>query len=77
LISEAILRIESLYHRNHPYALEAKRRHSILLNAVNHTSAAKKVLVEVALDRVEVLGRDYKFSKESVEDVKRFSCAPW
>jgi hypothetical protein len=76
LMSEAILRIESLYHRKHPYALEAKRRHSILLYAVNQTSAAEKVLVEVALGRVEVLGRDHKFSKESVEDVERFLCTP-
>jgi hypothetical protein len=44
---------------------------------MNHTSAAKKVLVEVALGRVEVLGRDHKFSKGSVEDVKRFSRTPW
>jgi hypothetical protein len=76
LMSEAILRIERVYHRKHPYALEAKRRHSILLNAVNQTSAAEKVLVEVALGRVEVLGREHKFSKESVEDVERFLCTP-
>jgi hypothetical protein len=76
LMSEAVLRIESGYHRKHPYALEAKRRHSILLDAVNQTSAAEKVLVEVALGRMEVLGRDHKFSKESVEDVKRFLCTP-
>jgi hypothetical protein len=76
LMSEAILRIESRYHGKHPYALEAKRRHSILLDAVNQTSAAEKVLVEIALGRMEVLGRDHKFSKESVEDVKRFLCTP-
>jgi hypothetical protein len=76
LMSEAILRIESVYHGKHPYALEAKRRHSILLDAVNQTSAAEKRLVDVALGRVEVLGREHKFSKESVEDVKRFLCTP-
>src|SRR5271170_6737484 len=76
LMSEAILRIESVYHGKHPYALEAKRRHSILLDAVNQTSAAEKRLVDVALGRVEVLGREHKFSKESVEDVERFLCTP-
>jgi hypothetical protein len=76
LMSEAILRIESVYHGKHPYTLEAKRRHSILLDAVNQTSAAEKRLVEVALGRVEALGREHKFSKESVEDVERFLCTP-
>jgi hypothetical protein len=75
LMSEAVLRIESVYHRKHPYALEAKRRHSILLDAVNRTSEAEKLLVEVALGRVEVLGREHKFSKESVADVEKFLCA--
>jgi hypothetical protein len=44
---------------------------------MKHTSAAKTVLVELALGRVEVLEQDHKFSKEIVEDVKRFSCTPW
>jgi hypothetical protein len=76
LMSEAIIRIESVYPGKHPYALEAKRRHSILLNDVNRTSAAERRLVEVALGRVEVLGPDHAFSKESVKDVERFLSAP-
>jgi hypothetical protein len=76
LISEAVLRIESVYHGKHSYALEVKRRHLILLDAVNRTSAAEKVLVGVALGRVEALGREHKFLEEGVEDVDRFLCTP-
>ena len=75
LMSEAIRRIEVAYPAKHPYALEAKRRHSIFLYAVNRTSAAEKRLTEVALGRVEVLGLEHNFSKESVKDVEGFLCA--
>ena len=73
MMSEAITRIEmGGYHAKHPYVLEAKRRHSIFLYAVNKIQAAEKRCIEVALGRVEVLGPEHTFSKESVEDVERF-----
>jgi hypothetical protein len=75
LMSEEIRRIEiSGYPAKHPYALEAKRRHSILLHAVDKIPLAEKQCMEVALGRVEVLGPQHPFSKESVEDVKSFLC---
>lgn len=76
LMSEAIRRVEMFYPAKHPYALEAKRRHSIFLYAVNKISAAEKRLIEVALGRTEVLGADHTFSKESVKDVEKFLCTP-
>ena len=69
LMSEAIRRIELVYPAKHPYALEAKRRHSIFLYAVNKVPAAEERLMEVALGRTEVLGPEHTFSKESVKDV--------
>jgi hypothetical protein len=77
LMSEAVTRIEKGgYLAKHPYALEAKRRHSIFLYAVNEIQSAEKCCIEVALGRVEVLGPEHTFSKESVEDVKSFLCTP-
>lgn len=76
LMSEAIRRIELAYPAKHPYALEAKRRHSIFLYAVNKNSAAEKRLIEVALGRIDVLGPDHTFSKESVKDVEKFLSTP-
>jgi hypothetical protein len=62
------------YPARHPYALEAKRRHSIFLRAMHKTLLAEKQCMGVALGRVEVLGPQHPFSKESVEDVKSFLC---
>jgi hypothetical protein len=76
LMSEAIRRIELAYPAKHPYALEAKRRHSIFLYAVNKNCAAEKRLIEVALGRIDVLGPDHTFSKESVKDVEKFLSTP-
>jgi hypothetical protein len=77
LMSKAITRIEmGGYLAKHPYALEAKRRHSIFLYAVNKIPAAEKRLIEVVMGRVEVLGLDHAFSKESVKDVESFLCTP-
>jgi hypothetical protein len=76
LMSEAIDRIEMRYPAKHPYALEAKRRHSILLYAVNKISMAERRLIEVALGRVQVLGPEHTFSKESMKDVEGFLYAP-
>jgi hypothetical protein len=75
-MSEAIKRIENIYPPEHPYALEAKRRHSILLYSVNRIPMAEGRLMEVALGRVQVLGLEHTFSQESVKDVEGFLCAP-
>ena len=76
LMSEAIRRIDLVYPAKHPYALEARRRHSIFLYAVNKVPAAEERLMEVALGRAEVLGPEHTFSKESVKDVHSFLCIP-
>ena len=76
LMFEALRRIDLVYSAKHPYALEARRRHSIFLYAVNRIPAAEKRLVEVALGRVQVLGAEHVFSKESVKDVHDFLCTP-
>jgi hypothetical protein len=71
-MSEAIKRIENIYPAEHPYALEAKRRHSILLYSVDRIPMAERRLTEVALGRVQVLGLEHPFSQESVKDVEAF-----
>jgi len=74
-MSTAIQRIENIYPAEHPYALEAKRRHAILLYSVNRIPMAEQRLIEVALGRVQVLGLEHTFSQQSVKDVEAFLCA--
>ena len=71
-MSEAMTRIEVTYHSKHPFSLEAKRRHAVLLRDIGEVHSAEKKWIEVALGRVEVLGPDHSFSKASVQDVNRF-----
>lgn len=68
---EAITRIEQAYNPSHPYALEMKRRHAELLR-VSNLKLAEEKLIEVALDRIGVLGADNELSVESINDVKDF-----
>jgi hypothetical protein len=75
LIAEAITRIKiGSYHAKHPYALEAKRRHSIFLDDGNKIPPAEKLCIEVALSRVEVLGPNTP-SQKRARKMSSVSCA--
>ena len=71
-MSDAVRLVKRAYPSKHPYLLEIKRRHAILLWDIGEIEAAEENYIEVALGRVEVLGPDHSFSQESVLDVESF-----
>ena len=71
-MSDAVRLVERAYPSKHPYRLEIKRRHAVLLWDIGEIEAAEENYIEVALGRVEVLGPDHSFSQASVLDVESF-----
>jgi hypothetical protein len=72
VMSDAVRLVERAYPSKHPYLLEIKRRHAVLLWDIGEIEAAEENYIEVALGRVEVLGPDHSFSQASVLDVESF-----
>lgn len=70
VMSDAVRLVERVYPSKHPYLLEIKRRHAVLLWDIGEIEAAEENYIEVALGRVEVLGPDHSFSQASVLDVE-------
>lgn len=72
VMSDAVRLVKRVYPSKHPYLLEIKRRHAVLLWDIGEIEAAEENYIEVALGRVEVLGPDHSFSQASVLDVESF-----
>lgn len=72
MMAQAMARIQlSGFHDCHPFHLEAKRRHTIFLEAVGKIDWAISNRIQVALGRVRVLGPKHQFSRSSICDAEK------
>ncbi len=74
VMKEAMRRIDEVFPPCHPYSLETKTRYAQLLRGIDEYELAERMLIEVAVGRVEVLGPDNELSRRSIVDVEQTLC---